>query len=64
MRVNGEPNRLAILEALLFVAEAPLSLSKLQEVLADAEVAATEESLRAGDLGHHCISPTHHPCGS
>jgi segregation and condensation protein B len=45
MRVNGEPNRLAILEALLFVAEEPLSLSKLQDILVDTQVAATEASL-------------------
>jgi segregation and condensation protein B len=45
-RVNGEPNRLAILEALLFVAEDPLPLAKLQEILVDTDAADTEASLR------------------
>jgi len=45
-RVNEEPNRLAILEALLFVAEEPLPLPKLQEVLADGQPSQTEASLR------------------
>jgi segregation and condensation protein B len=44
--VNLEPDRLAILEALLFVAEEPLPLAKLQEILADAAPAATDASLR------------------
>ena len=44
--MNGEPDRLAILEALLFVAEEPLPLSKLREILADEETNATEMSLR------------------
>ncbi len=44
--MNGQPDRLAILEALLFVAEEPLTLSKLQEILTDAEVAQTEASVR------------------
>ena len=45
-RVNLEPDRLAILEALLFVAEEPLPLAKLQEILADAAPAETDASLR------------------
>jgi len=44
--VNLEPDRLAILEALLFVAEEPLPLAKLQEILADAAPAETDASLR------------------
>ena len=44
--MSGQPERPAILEALLFVAEEPLPLSKLQEVLADADVVETEASLR------------------
>ena len=44
-RVNAEPDRLAILEALLFVAEEPLPLPKLQEILGDAEASETEASL-------------------
>jgi segregation and condensation protein B len=44
--VNVAPDRLAILEALLFVAEEPLPLSKLQEILADASSADTDGSLR------------------
>jgi segregation and condensation protein B len=44
--VNAEPDRLAILEGLLFVAEEPLPLSKLREILADEETDATEMSLR------------------
>jgi segregation and condensation protein B len=44
--VNGEPDRLAIVEALLFVAEEPLPLSKLQEILADAAPDLTETALR------------------
>jgi segregation and condensation protein B len=45
-RVNEEPDRLAILEALLFVAEEPLPLPKLQEVLTDGQPTQTEASLR------------------
>lgn len=41
-----ELNRRGILEALLFVAEEPLPLSRLQEVLADEDPAATETSIR------------------
>ncbi len=44
--MNGEPDRLAILEALLFVAEEPLSLMKLREILGDADASHTEGSLR------------------
>lgn len=44
--MNGEADRLAILEALLFVAEDPLPVRKIQEILADAEPAETETSLR------------------
>ena len=44
--MNEEPDRLAILEALLFVAEEPLPLPKLQEVLADGQPSQTEASLR------------------
>jgi segregation and condensation protein B len=44
--VNAEPDRLAILEALLFVAEEPLPLPKLQEILGDAAPADTEASLQ------------------
>ena len=44
--MNGEPDRLAILEALLFVAEEPLPLPKLQEVLADGQPSQTEAALR------------------
>lgn len=44
--MNLEPDRLAILEALLFVAEEPLPLAKLQEILADAAPAETDASLR------------------
>ena len=44
--MNEEPDRLAILEALLFVAEEPLPLPKLQEVLADGQPTQTEASLR------------------
>jgi segregation and condensation protein B len=43
--VNAEPDRLAILEALLFVAEEPLPLPKLQEILGDAEPGEAEASL-------------------
>jgi len=44
--VDGEPDRLGILEALLFVAEEPLPLGKLQEILEDADALQTEASLR------------------
>lgn len=44
--MNLEPDRLAILEALLFVAEEPLPLAKLQEILADAAPAETHAALR------------------
>jgi len=44
-RVNAEPDRLAILEALLFVADEPLPLPKLQEILGNAEASETEASL-------------------
>jgi segregation and condensation protein B len=50
--VNGQPERLAILEALLFVAEEPLALSKLQEILTDTDKAETEASVR--DLALRC----------
>ena len=43
--MNAEPDRLAILEALLFVAEEPLPLPKLQEILGDAEPGDAEASL-------------------
>ena len=43
--MNAEPDRLAILEALLFVAEEPLPLPKLQEILGDAAPADTGASL-------------------
>jgi segregation and condensation protein B len=45
-RVDTELDRRGILEALLFVAEEPLPLSRLQEVLADEDPAATETSIR------------------
>jgi segregation and condensation protein B len=45
--VSGELERRGILEALLFVAEEPLTLARLQEVLADQEPATTEGTLRA-----------------
>ena len=44
--MNGEVDRLGILEALLFVAEESLPLAKLQEILEDADAAQTEASLR------------------
>jgi segregation and condensation protein B len=43
---------MAILEALLFVAEEPLALSKLQEILSDADAAETEASVRDLALRH------------
>ncbi len=45
--MSDEPDRQAILEALLFVTEEPLPLVKLQAILADADAAATEETIRA-----------------
>lgn len=45
-RVDGGPDRLGILEALLFVAEEPLPLAKLREILEDADASQTEASLR------------------
>ena len=44
--MTGEPSRLAILEALLFVAEEPLPLPKLQEALTDTDPAETEATVR------------------
>jgi len=44
--VNEELDRRGVVEALLFVAEEPLPLAKLQEVLADDDPAATEATIR------------------
>lgn len=44
--VSEELDRRGILEALLFVAEEPLPLSRLQEVLGDEDPTATEGTLR------------------
>ena len=44
--MRGEADRRGILEALLFVAEEPLPLAKLQEILEDADASQTETSLR------------------
>lgn len=44
--MNGELNRHGILEALLFVAEEPLPLVRLQEVLGDENPATTEATVR------------------
>jgi segregation and condensation protein B len=44
--VSEHLDRRGILEALLFVAEEPLPLSRLQEVLADEDPAVTETSIR------------------
>ena len=44
--MDTELDRRGILEALLFVAEEPLPLSRLQEVLADEDPAATGTSIR------------------
>ncbi|HYL81247.1 MAG TPA: SMC-Scp complex subunit ScpB [Candidatus Acidoferrum sp.] len=44
--MDTELDRRGILEALLFVAEEPLPLSRLQEVLADEDPATTETSIR------------------
>ena len=49
--MRGEADREGILEALLFVAEEPLPLAKLQEILEDADASQTETSLR--DLALH-----------
>jgi segregation and condensation protein B len=46
VRVDGNPDRLAILEALLFVAEDPLPLPRLREILGDADTAETGASVR------------------
>lgn len=46
MRVSEELGRSGILEALLFVAEDPLPLARLQEALGDAEATATERAIR------------------
>ncbi len=43
--MNGEPDRLAILEALLFAVDEPLPAQRIQEILADADAATTEASL-------------------
>ena len=45
--MSGEPSRLAILEAVLFVTEEPLPLAKLQEILGDELPEATAETVRA-----------------
>ncbi len=44
--VSGELDRRGILEALLFVAEEPLPLIRLQEILADEDPATTEAAIR------------------
>jgi segregation and condensation protein B len=44
--VDGELTRAGILEALLFVAEEPLALGRLQEALGDEDPAVTEASVR------------------
>lgn len=44
--MSAELDRRGILEALLFVAEEPLLLSRLQEALADEDPAVTEASIR------------------
>jgi segregation and condensation protein B len=44
--VSVELDRLGILEALLFVAEDPVPLAKIQEVLGDEDPAATEATVR------------------
>jgi len=48
--VDTELTRQGILEALLFVAEEPLPLARLQEVLADPDPSATQEALRELEL--------------
>jgi segregation and condensation protein B len=44
--VSAELDRRGVVEALLFVAEEPLPLDRLQEVLADEDPAATEATIR------------------
>ncbi len=44
--MNGQLDRRGVVEALLFVAEEPLPLVKLQEVLGDDDPAATEATIR------------------
>ncbi len=44
--MSDAPDRQAIVEALLFVTEEPLPLAKVQEILADAESAQTEQTIR------------------
>ncbi len=44
--MNAEMDRRGVVEALLFVAEEPLPLAKLQEVLADDDPAVTEATIR------------------
>jgi segregation and condensation protein B len=44
--VSAELDRRGVVEALLFVAEEPLPLARLQEVLADEDPAATEATIR------------------
>jgi len=44
--MTGQLDRRGVVEALLFVAEEPLPLVKLQEVLADEDPAATEATIR------------------
>jgi len=44
--VNAQLDRRGVLEALLFVAEEPMLLAKLQEVLGDEDPAVTEASVR------------------
>jgi len=46
MGVSVELDRRGVVEALLFVAEEPLPLAKLQEVLADADPVQTEATIR------------------
>jgi segregation and condensation protein B len=43
--VSDEPDRQAIVEALLFVTEDPLPLPRLQEILADGDPAQTEQTI-------------------
>ena len=49
--MSGQLDRRGVVEALLFVAEEPLPLVKLQEVLADEDPAATEATIRELALG-------------
>ncbi len=44
--MSAELDRRGVLEALLFVAEEPLPLLRLQEILADADAATTEAAIR------------------